>query len=299
MKRNYYIHPLKVVKEFHECEQIQKTVWRFEDREIIPVNELITISRNGGIVLGAFTELGRMIGFVFGFAGIRKPKGGKNQLIHSSRMLAVLPQYRNSDIGYRLKLAQRAAAMKQGIKLMAWTFDPLQSLNAHFNINKLGIIAREYYINLYGTSSSVLNKGLETDRFLAEWWLNKEFKCLNVQKIGRLSEDAVINHTGFNKKGLLVCGKPRLNLKGKLLFAEIPPEIKSIQNKNLSLAKDWRAKTRAIFTAYFSKGYMVSGFIRMRKHSLTPVKKSPINRSRTEIERGSFYVLTKTAVRNG
>jgi predicted GNAT superfamily acetyltransferase len=275
VKRDYCIRPLKAVSEFHDCERIQKAVWQFEDREIIPVNELITISKNGGIVLGAFTGSGKMIGFVFGFPGIRKLRSGKNQLIHSSRMLAVLPQYRNSDIGYRLKLAQRAAALKQGMQLITWTFDPLQSLNAHFNINKLGVIAREYYINLYGTSSSVLNRGLETDRFLAEWRLNKEFKRLNVQKVKRLGENAVINHTGFNKKGLLVCGNPRLNLKGKCLFAEIPSDIMSIKHKNAALACNWRIKTRAIFTSYFRKGYMVSGFTREQGHSFYVLTKSP------------------------
>jgi len=53
-------------------------------------------------------------------------------------MVAVLPKYRNSNIAYRLKIAQRNFALKQGIKLMTWTFDPLQSINAYFNIRKLG-----------------------------------------------------------------------------------------------------------------------------------------------------------------
>lgn len=157
------IRSVKTVKEYHTCEDIQKQVWQFSDREIIPVNELITIQRSGGLVLGAFLG-NKMVGFAFGFAGIQDGK-----LIHSSRMLAVLPEYRNYDIGFRLKLAQRAFALRQGIKLVTWTFDPLQSLNAFFNIAKLGITIRRYFVNLYGNSSSVLNKGVPTDRFLAEW----------------------------------------------------------------------------------------------------------------------------------
>lgn len=69
----YYIRPLRTIPEYHTCEKIQKAVWQFEDREIIPINELITIQKSGGIVLGAFfpPEAGnKILGFVFGFPGI-------------------------------------------------------------------------------------------------------------------------------------------------------------------------------------------------------------------------------------
>ncbi|MFH1227782.1 MAG: hypothetical protein V1701_07755 [Planctomycetota bacterium] len=170
MKDKINIRPVTEVAEYHDCEAIQKKVWKFQDREIIPVNELITIQRSGGLVLGAF-DGNRMVGFAFGFMGKTEVSRCKQfgQLIHSSRMLAVLPEYRNYAIGFRLKLAQRDFALKQGVKLITWTFDPLQSLNAFFNISKLGVTVKKYFVNLYGNSSSVLNKDVPTDRFLAEW----------------------------------------------------------------------------------------------------------------------------------
>ena len=89
-------------------------------------------------------------------------------------MLAVLPQYRNTGLGRRLKLAQRDDALERGIDLMEWTFDPLEIKNAHLNIARLGAIARRYMRNIYGPSTSPLQGGLPTDRLVVEWWLRSE-----------------------------------------------------------------------------------------------------------------------------
>jgi len=86
-------------------------------------------------------------------------------------MLGVLPDYRNLAIGRRLKLVQREDALARGIKLIEWTFDPMELKNAFLNIEKLGAIVRRYYPNQYGTTSSPLHGGLPTDRVYAEWWL--------------------------------------------------------------------------------------------------------------------------------
>ncbi|MGE5109281.1 MAG: hypothetical protein ACM3JB_00395, partial [Acidobacteriaceae bacterium] len=84
---------------------------------------------------------------------------------------AVLPEYQGSGIGRLLKLAQREDALRRGIKLIEWTFDPLALMNAHFNLNRLGAIIRRYVPNVYGVTSSPLHGNIPTDRFVAEWWL--------------------------------------------------------------------------------------------------------------------------------
>lgn len=155
------------IAHYADIERLQKEVWQFEDREIIPRNELITIARNGGLVLGAW-DGDSMVGFVFGFLGL----DGK-RLQHASRMVAVLPEYRNAGVGRKLKEAQRRAVLKQGVALMTWTFDPLQSRNAFFNIAVLGGTARDYIVDAYGPSTSVFNRGLPTDRLLLRWELKK------------------------------------------------------------------------------------------------------------------------------
>ena len=75
--------------------------------------------------------------------------------------------------GPRLKLAQREASLAMGIDLIEWTYDPLQALNAHLNFAKLGVVVEEYEENIYGESSSPLHRGSPTDRFVAEWRLER------------------------------------------------------------------------------------------------------------------------------
>ena len=87
-------------------------------------------------------------------------------------MLGVLPEYRNAQIGRRLKLRQREDALARGIALIEWTFDPLELKNAFLNIEKLGAIVRRYKENQYGTTTSPLHGGLPTDRCIAEWWID-------------------------------------------------------------------------------------------------------------------------------
>src|SRR5260370_36077930 len=87
-------------------------------------------------------------------------------------MTGVDGEYRDRGIGRMLKLVQRDEAVGRGIGLIQWTFDPLELRNAHFNLNRLGVICREYHPNLYGVTTSPLHRGLETDRLLVEWHLN-------------------------------------------------------------------------------------------------------------------------------
>ena len=121
----------------------------------------------GGQVMGAFDEAeSQMAGFAMALPAYREG----HTYLHS-HMLAVLPKYRNSGLGRRLKLAQREDAIARGIDRMEWTYDPLEIKNAYLNLARLGAISRRYEANFYGPSSSALQGGLPTDRLYAEWWL--------------------------------------------------------------------------------------------------------------------------------
>ena len=88
--------------------------------------------------------------------------------------MGVIAEYRNAGVGRALKLAQRADALEQGVKLVEWTFDPLQIKNAFFNIERLGAVISRYVLNQYGITSSALQAGLPTDRCIAEWFLDSD-----------------------------------------------------------------------------------------------------------------------------
>lgn len=150
--------------EYEECVRIQRVTWG--DDLIVPSGLSRVAQRTGGQVLGAFLGQ-RMVGFTLAFAGIRSGE----PFLHSHQT-AVLPEFRDSGVGRRLKLFQRQDALKRGIRLVEWTFDPLELKNAHFNLVRLGAIARVLIPNCYGITGSALHAGLPTDRLVAEWWLD-------------------------------------------------------------------------------------------------------------------------------
>jgi len=154
--------------ELREAVALQKTIWKFEDADLLPFRMFVVATKIGGQLLGAF-DGGRMIAFCVAIPGL-KPDG---KVYLHSHMLGVLPEYRNAGIGRQLKVRQRDDALARGIDLIEWTFDPLDLKNAYFNVERLGAIVRRYVRNQYGVSSSVLHGGLPTDRCVAEWWIAK------------------------------------------------------------------------------------------------------------------------------
>src|SRR5271157_1941734 len=159
------IRPCCTIEEFEEMVELEIHVWGFVERDVVPSQMYVVASKVGGQVLGAFVGE-KMAGFSLAYPGIRDGR----PYLHS-HMAAVLPEFRDLGIGRRLKLAQREDALARGIPLIEWTFDPLQTKNAHFNICRLGAIVRRYVLDVYGSTSSPLHAGLPTDRLVAEWHL--------------------------------------------------------------------------------------------------------------------------------
>jgi len=162
------IRELSTELELREAVALQKTIWGFEDADLLPFRMFVVATKIGGQLLGAF-DGDCMIAFCLAIPGL---KPGWKAYLHS-HMLGVLPDYRNAGVGRRLKLRQRDDALARGIDLIEWTFDPLDLKNAHFNVERLGAIVRRYVRNQYGVSSSHLHGGLPTDRCIAEWWIRE------------------------------------------------------------------------------------------------------------------------------
>ncbi len=167
--------------ELEACVQLQVETWGYDPTDVIPRKAFLVWQKVGGQVIGAFdTEIAvageeggpeSLVGFVVALPGIKFGTGEPRPYLHS-HMMAVKEQYRNRGLGVQLKLEQRKDALKHGIRLIEWTFDPLEIKNAFLNIQKLGAVSRCYFEDFYGVSSSPLQGGLPTDRLLAEWRLD-------------------------------------------------------------------------------------------------------------------------------
>jgi predicted GNAT superfamily acetyltransferase len=180
-EERFVIRGCENIEEVRACVALQKEVWNFSDADLVPVRMFVVGQKIGGQLLGAFDreKNNDVVGFVFSIPGAR----GGHAYLHS-HMLAVSESYRDHGLGRRLKLAQRDDAIRKGIELIEWTFDPLEIKNAHLNLVRLGAITRRYSVNHYGWSSSPLQGGLPTDRLFAEWWL-KSRRVVNLLDRGQ------------------------------------------------------------------------------------------------------------------
>ena len=218
------------IEDFRQCVSVQRTVWGFEDEDLIPTRLFAVAHKIEGQVIGAFEPSGKMVGFSLGVPALR----GSSVYLHS-HMLAVLQEYRERGLGRLLKLEQRRKALAQGIRWVEWTFDPLELKNAYFNLERLGAIARRYVPNQYGVSSSPLHRGLPTDRLVAEWWLE--------------APRVVARANGQTK--------PTEEIVRRIA---VPLDISEKSGKQEKCLADWQLDLRTQFQEAFSQGLVAVGF---------------------------------------
>jgi predicted GNAT superfamily acetyltransferase len=259
------IRPVKTENEYHAVELLQREIWGAQDIEIIAFEMLMTAHKNGGVMLGAFDIIEgeeRMVGFVFGFAGLT----ADGRLKHCSHIAGALPGYRDRGVGYALKLKQREIVLAQGIDLITWTFDPLESRNARFNFHKLGVTCGVYARNLYGAMRDELNTGLPSDRFQVDWRIGSprvEARLrgeAEVQSASALMSDGVpLVNPPVAVEPLRPSAKamaPTAIFREERILIQIPADFQSLKSKDRNLALEWRLHTRALFEEAFAKGYL-------------------------------------------
>jgi predicted GNAT superfamily acetyltransferase len=263
------IRDLHGIDDYRAVVDLERAIWAYTDwNDVITVPVFIITLKRGGILIGAFDDSDRMIGFAFSIVGIKD--GKPTQWSH---MMGVLEEHRRSGLGRLLKLAQRDRAMAAGFDLMEWTFDPLQALNAHLNFTRLGVVCDEYVENVYGESTSALHRGTPTDRFVVEWWLREPHVERRIAREGPLTvraEEAAgapaVNRTRETGEWRAPAAAD-LTLDAPRVWVEVPPAFTAMQQKVPELAREWRFATREIFEAYFGRGYRAVDFELQRERS--------------------------------
>lgn len=159
------IREIRGQAELHAVEELQREVWQCSDLEVLPAIHMTAAREVGAILVGAF-DGATLVGFVYGFPGFEH----NERVIHSD-MLAVRESHRDHGLGRALKLAQRDHALARGVHRITWTFDPMQTRNAFFNFEKLGVTSDRYLRDFYGETTSPLHAG-GTDRLWVTWHLD-------------------------------------------------------------------------------------------------------------------------------
>jgi predicted GNAT superfamily acetyltransferase len=273
-EQNITIRALKSLDDMYEAVALQRLYWGDDVESLVPAHMLFTIASYGGHILAAFDGT-RMIGVLIGLVGtaideVERPAMA-NLLIASKRMV-VLPEYRSGGVGYRLKLAQREAAIKQGIRLVTWTFDPLRSANAYLNLRKLGGVCEKYQQDVYGTrdGSGLAVFGM-SDRLKVDWWVTNRRveERINGSRpdltlIQYLSGNArIINPTRQESGERFATPAPENDSpNGSFALVEIPLNFGQMIDEVPDLAQRWQHHIRGILPPLMSNGYAVTDFLR-------------------------------------
>lgn len=229
------VRHLSTREEYDRCCELEETVWGGGDRDLVPSTIFAVAKETGGQVLGAFAD-DVMIGFTHALVGFHDLPGGREAYLHS-HMTAVLPEYRDQGVGRLLKLFQRQDALGRGIRLVEWTFDPLESRNAHFNLMSLGAVVRKFRANFYGITSSHLHAGMPTDRLVAEWWIDSR----HAKRV--ITEAAPTRARTLNAQRILV-----------------PKQMPEWRMNDVSRAIAGQTRIREQFVQWLATGYIATAF---------------------------------------
>lgn len=269
------IREMHSYEDLRQVESVEKEIWGLADADVLPSTMTIASQESGSLWIGAF-DGAKLVGFSFGLLGVEN-----GELNVHSHMLGVLPGYRDFDLGYRLKFAQRNKVLAMrikdgrggeiGIREITWTFDPLQARNAHLNFAKLGVVSNRYIRDFYGpATSSVLHQN-GTDRLWVRWLL--EDRRVRQRADGKFDEakhrtevmDALSVLTPLVR--FIGDSKPiRSDLAAALnrqrVAIEIPSDILRIEQTDATLAHEWREASRWGFEEAIRAGFLVSEFCR-------------------------------------
>ena len=261
------IRDLKSIDDLSQLKAVEKEVWGMTNEDALPLTLAIACKAAGNLFVGAFAkekDKEKLVGFAFGFFG----REHGQTTIHS-HMLAVLDAYRHLDLGSRLKQAQRERAMAMGVHEMTWTFDPLQSRNAHFNFSKLGVVSDTYKVDFYGPETSSMLHRNGTDRLWVRWILNS--RRVRDRLTGKSTNARVETLDAMKLLAPLVrfdpSGRPgRADLAESLgrqrVSIEIPGDILHVERTDMGLAREWRDATRWAFREALKAGFVVAEFCR-------------------------------------
>jgi predicted GNAT superfamily acetyltransferase len=256
------IAPFSNLTDYKTCEDIQREVWQSEDIDVVPVHMLLEAHRKGGILLGAYNSLGDMIGFACSILGTIKKLS-----IQHSILLAVRVAYRNFDVGFKMKAAQRKEALKRKIPLITSFFDPMQPMNAYFALGKLGAWSDAYEENYFGETTRLSDRGMPTDRLLTHWDLESG-DVLRRLETGpprhdlkkEMKRQIVINQIEEKAPGLMHSPAIKLNCTEDHFLFEVPYNLPEIKSRDLGIAMEWQAKMRQTFRHYLRKEYRATDF---------------------------------------
>jgi predicted GNAT superfamily acetyltransferase len=229
-------------------------IWKRDKNPPLSTELLRAFSKAGNYVAAAFAEDGELVGACVGFFA-----APAQEALHS-HIAGVSTAVRGRRVGFALKLHQRAWALLRGTSLIAWTFDPLVSRNAYFNLVKLGAEPVEYLPNFYGAMHDSINGIDDSDRLLVHWRLAAPAVVTACVGGGRTvgpdpEARAMLTVSEF-------LAPETVDTEAPVVLVGVPEDIEALRSSDPGLGKEWRVAVRDTLTGLLAAGGQVTGFAR-------------------------------------
>lgn len=160
------IRELRELADLDQVYRLYDSIWRPDPKNPPVTTELLRALTKAGNYVGGAYDGADLIGACVGFFG------APAEVTMHSHVAGVSSKARGRNVGFALKLHQRAWALERGVTAISWTFDPLIRRNAYFNLAKLAARPTEYLPNFYGLMADGINNGDDSDRLLVRWQLD-------------------------------------------------------------------------------------------------------------------------------
>lgn len=230
-------------------------IWRPDPTNPPVTSELLrALSKAGSYVSGAF-DRGELVGACVGFFG-----APASSALHS-HIAGVSRTARGHNVGFALKVHQRAWSMLRGVSTVSWTFDPLVRRNAYFNLVKLAASADEYLNNFYGFMHDSINGSDDSDRMVVNWHLESPAvvdACAGSPMHTHVDADQTSIALAIGADG----GPQSGSLEGETLLVAVPEDIEALRVQDPGRAKAWRVAVRESLGELLTVGARVVGFDR-------------------------------------
>lgn len=256
--RRLTLRHLRSDDDYARCEDLQRATWGQDFPQIASATMMKISQKVGGLSGGAFDDAGNLLGLIFGISGMRN-----GEPAHWSHITAVAPSLRGLGLGRHLKAFQRRFLLEIGVEKVYWTYDPLESRNAHLNLNRLGAEPVEYHEDFYGDGAdNALHRGLGTDRFIVEWRLASPEVEEALHHGPRARESPTAPLVNADDEGTPRITAPDSPPDAAEIRIEVPLDVQTVKDARPELAIAWRRATRWAFQGYMSRGYRVQAFQR-------------------------------------
>lgn len=246
---------------FHDIQFLHRTVWGLDDLDVTPTHIYSAVEKNGGVILCAY-DRGRPVGFVFAFNGL--DVDGPYLYLHN---IGVLPELRGRGVAFILETALAKRALAKSVNLVKWTFDPLESANAHLYIHKLRATSDEYIQSYFDEMTDRINLGLPSDRLIIKWRIDEDliesissneatrpdYDSNDVTRLNRIEQDAEGLPRPVDLEAV-----PRGAAGGGVYLLEIPSNLDHLKRTSMDTAIEWRMHVRNLLEACFSARLVIT-----------------------------------------